>query len=44
MALGDGRHKLPVKADLLAAVHKNAGDQVRVILDERIVPVARRGK
>jgi hypothetical protein len=44
MALGDGRHKLPVKADLLAAVHKNAGDQVRVILEERIVPVARRGK
>lgn len=44
MALGDGRHKLPIKADILAAIHKNTGDQVRVILDERIAPVASRDK
>jgi hypothetical protein len=36
MALGDGTHKLPVKAATRKAIGKQAGDLVRVQLHERI--------
>lgn len=42
MALGDGRHKLPVKAEILNAIAKKPGDLVSVILEERIA--AKRGQ
>jgi hypothetical protein len=36
MALGDGRHKLPVKADVRKAIAKEEGDEVTVVLQERL--------
>ncbi len=36
MALGNGTHKLPVKADIRRAIGKNVGETVEVLLEERI--------
>jgi hypothetical protein len=36
MALGDGTHKLPVKAEMCKILNKKEGDHVKVHLEERI--------
>jgi hypothetical protein len=36
MALGDGRHKLPVKEEIRKQIGKGVGDSVSVLLEERI--------
>ena len=36
MAMGDGTHKLPIKADIRQALGKDIGDTVTVLLEERI--------
>jgi hypothetical protein len=36
MAMGDGTHKLPVRAAVRKAIGKSEGDQVHVVIDERI--------
>jgi hypothetical protein len=41
MALGDGNHKLPIRAEILEAIGKAPGETVRVTLLERIDPVRR---
>lgn len=36
MALGDGRHKLPIKAEILDVISRKPGDSLSVIIQERI--------
>ena len=36
MAMGDGTHMLPVKAEIRKAIRKEAGDDVAVHLEERL--------
>ncbi len=36
MAMGDGTHKLPVRADIRQAIGKEVGDTVTVRLEKRI--------
>ena len=36
MAMGDGTHKLPIRADIREAIRKEVGDTVAVLLEERV--------
>ena len=36
MPMGDGTHKLPIKADLRDVIDKREGDKVRIRLTERL--------
>lgn len=36
MAMGDGTHKLPVKADVRKMIGKDVGDTVTIRLEERV--------
>jgi hypothetical protein len=37
MAMGNGTHKLPVKADVRQSIGKGSGDSVIIHLEERVV-------
>jgi hypothetical protein len=42
MAMGDGRHMLPVEVEIRRATGKDVGETVKVLLEGRILPQQRR--
>ena len=36
MAMGDGRHMMPVKAEIRKAIRKDVGQTVKVLIEERL--------
>ena len=42
MAMGDGKHMLPVKAELRQVLGKNVGDTIEVLLEERLATTRRK--
>ena len=42
MAMGDGKHMLPVKAEIRRAIGKEVGESVKVLLKQRIRAQQRR--
>ena len=44
MAMGGGKHMLPVKAEIREAIGKDVGDMVTVKLEERVESAKRRAK
>ncbi len=42
MAMGNGNHMLPVKADIRKTIGKEVGDSVKIVLEERLEKSARR--
>ena len=42
MAMGDGRHMLPVKAELRQVLARNVGETIEVLLEERIATTPRK--
>jgi Domain of unknown function (DUF1905) len=36
MALGDGRHKLPIRAAIRTSLGKDRGDRVHIRIEERL--------